>query len=245
MFSARDLYSRGAQTLVASWEAYAGGSEGAAVIRSPGIAAALFPGEPARSVYNDALLGRDLASAERAAALDAMEGAYASAGVARFAVWVHESDEALRADVAARGYTLDTAIRAMGMALTDLRLPPREIGAEPADLVAHACVAELPAGLLDTVDDRAFHVLVAHLGGEALSTGIAFDRDGDCGIYNVGTLEHARRRGLGTGVTARLAHDAATRGCTTASLQSTEMAERVYATVGFRDLGRILEYVTS
>jgi hypothetical protein len=38
-------------------------------------------------------------------------------------------------------------------------------------------------------------------------------------------------------------HDAAARGCSTASLQSTEMAERVYAAVGFRDLGRILEYV--
>jgi hypothetical protein len=32
-------------------------------------------------------------------------------------------------------------------------------------------------------------------------------------------------------------------GCSTASLQSTEMAERIYAEVGFRDLGRILEYV--
>jgi predicted GNAT family acetyltransferase len=33
------------------------------------------------------------------------------------------------------------------------------------------------------------------------------------------------------------------RGGRTASLQSTPMAERVYAAVGFRDLGRILEYV--
>jgi len=33
------------------------------------------------------------------------------------------------------------------------------------------------------------------------------------------------------------------RGCQTASLQSTPMAERVYAAAGFRDLGRIFEYV--
>jgi GNAT superfamily N-acetyltransferase len=244
MFSASDLYSRGAQTLVASWEAYAGGSDGAAVLRSPGSAAAVFPGEPARSVYNNALIGRDLGSAERAAALDAVESAYASAGLARFAVWVHESDEALRSDVAARGYDLDTATRAMGVALADLQGPP-PIDAEPADLFAHARVAQLPAGLLDSVDDRGFHVMVARLDGEAVSTGIAFDREGDCGIYNVGTLEHARRRGIGTALSARLAHDAATRGCETASLQSTEIAERVYATVGFRDLGRILEYVPS
>ena len=105
-----DLYSRGAHTLVASWEAYAGGSDGAAVLRSPGSAAAVFPHEPARSVYNNALIARGLGSTERAAALDAVEIAYASAGVARFAVWVHESDEALRADVAARGYALDVVL---------------------------------------------------------------------------------------------------------------------------------------
>ena len=70
MFSSRDLYRRGMATLVASWEAYAGGSEEAAVIRSPGLAAAVFPSEPARAVYNNALLERDLGPAERAAASD-------------------------------------------------------------------------------------------------------------------------------------------------------------------------------
>jgi GNAT superfamily N-acetyltransferase len=243
MFSARDLYLRGAETLVASWQAYAGGSEQAAVMRAPGVAAAVFPREPARSVYNNALLQRDLGPAERAAALDAMEAAYASAAIGRFAAWVHESDEALRSDVVARGYVLDTATRAMGMALQDVRVPRPDVDADRADLVAHARVGELPPGLLDAVDGRLFHVLVARLDGERVSTGIAFDRDRDCGIYNVGTLERARRRGLATAVTALLAHDALARGCVTASLQSTEMAERVYAAVGFRDLGRILEYV--
>jgi ribosomal protein S18 acetylase RimI-like enzyme len=131
----------------------------------------------------------------------------------------------------------------MAIALADLRVARPAIDAEPADLVEHARVGELPAGLLDAVDPRAFHVLVASLAGERVSTGIAFDHDGDCGIFNVGMLAHARRRGLGLAVTALLAHDAAARGCRTASLQSTEMAERVYAAVGFRDLGRILEYV--
>jgi hypothetical protein len=32
------------------------------------------------------------------------------------------------------------------------------------------------------------------------------------------------------------------RGCETASLQSTTMAEHLYAAVGFRNIGRILEY---
>ena len=71
---------------------------------------------------------------------------------------------------------------------------------------------------------------------------MAFDLDGDCGIYNVGTLEHARRHGLGTALTLAHLYDAVDRGCVTASLQSTPMAERVYAAAGLRDLGRILEY---
>ena len=243
MLSSRDLYRRGIATLVASWEAYAGGSKEARVLRASGVAAAVFPSGPARAVYNNALPERDLGSDERVAALDAIETAYGLAGIGRFAVWVHESDEALRRDVVARGYTLDSATRSMGMTLADLRVPRSHSAAESADLVAHARVAELPAGLLDAVDERPFGVLVARLGSEQVSTGIAFDHEGDCGIYNVGTLERARRRGLGTAVTALLARDAAARGCETASLQSTEMAERVYATVGFRDLGRILEYV--
>src|SRR2546425_1228079 len=147
-----DRYLRGAETLVASWEAYARGAAGASVQRFAGVAAAVFPSEPERAVYNNALLERELAAAERADALAAIEAAYAAAVVTRFA----------------------------------------------------SC--------------------------------------GDCGIYNRGTLEHARRRGLGTVVTALHLHDALARGCRTASLQSTEMAERVYAAVGFRDLGRILEY---
>ena len=66
---------------------------------------------------------------------------------------------------------------------------------------------------------------------------------GDCGIYNVGTLEHARPRSLATSLTAHVLHEARARSSGSASLQSTSMAERVYAAVGFRDLGRFLEYV--
>jgi predicted GNAT family acetyltransferase len=72
---------------------------------------------------------------------------------------------------------------------------------------------------------------------------MAFDHHSDCGIYNVATLQHARRRGLATALTAVQLHNALARGCRTASVQSTKMAERVYGAVGFRDLGRIFEYV--
>jgi ribosomal protein S18 acetylase RimI-like enzyme len=145
-----------------------------------------------------------------------MEAVYAAAGVARFPAWVHETDQPMRAELERCGYTLDTATRAMGMALDDIRLPRRQIPLGPA---------QWPEYL------------------ELVAAALAYDFADDCGIYNVGTVEKARRRGLGTALTTAQGHDAGDRGCRTASLQSTQMAERVYAAVGFCDLGRILEYV--
>ena len=243
VFSDTELYRRGAATLVASWEAYAAYAPGAAVRRAPGVASAVFPNEPERSFYNNALLGRDLATAERAAALDAMEAAYVAAGVTRFAAWVHESDAAMRSDLESRGFALDEATRAMGMALSDIRVPRSEIELGSLDWSGYLRLFGLPSGLLSGADHAALRLLVARLGGENVAAAMAFDHGNDCGIYNVVTLEHARRRGLGTALTALQLHDACSRGCQTASLQSTPMAERVYAAVGFRDLGRFLEYV--
>ena len=238
-----ELYERGAKTLVASWEEYAREAREAALLRLPGVAAAVFPHEPERGVYNNALLQRELAPSERARALDGMETAYASAGIERFAAWVHERDLSLRADVERRGYRLDQSTRAMGMALADIRLPRPELELGAPEWSRYLSTFGLPAGLLSEGDHGAFHVLVARRYGEDVATAMAFDHDGDCGIYNVGTLEGSRRRGLGTALTALHLHRAVDRGCHTASVQSTLMAEHVYATAGFRDLGRFLEYV--
>jgi ribosomal protein S18 acetylase RimI-like enzyme len=238
-----DLYRRGVATLLASWEAYATGASSAAVWRTPGAGIAVFPHEPERTFYNNAILERDLAADERRAALDAIEPAYGAADVTRFAAWVHEADAAMRAELDGRGYTPAESTRAMGMALDDLRpLPPRiELG--PPDWSEYLRILDVPSGYLARADQRIYHVLVGRLDGENVAAAMAFDHAGDCGIYNVTTLEHARRRGLGTALTLLHLHGARARGCVTASLQSTPMAEHVYASAGFRDLGRIVEYV--
>jgi GNAT superfamily N-acetyltransferase len=238
-----ELYLRGSDTLLASWEAYARGATGAAVHRLPGVAAAVFPHEPERAVYNNALLERDLGAGDRSGALDTMEAVYAAAGVARFAAWVHESDEPMRAELERRGYTLDTTTRAMGMELDDIALPRPRIDLGPADWPEYLTMDGLPPDFLCAADHAAFHLLAARVDGEMVAAALAYDFGDDCGIYNVGTVEKARRRGLGTALTTAQVYAARARGCRTASLQSTPMAERVYAAVGFRDLGRILEYV--
>ena len=159
-----------------------------------------------------------------------------------FAAWVHESDPAMRADLEQRGYTFTGSTRAMGLSLDDIPLPRPEHDFAPPDWAEYLRIIEVSPDLLRAGDHAAFHLLIARWHGESAAAAMAFDLDGDCGIYNVGTLEHARRRGLATALTLAHLYDAVDRGCVTASLQSTPMAERVYAAAGFRDLGRILEY---
>ena len=175
-----------------------------------------------------------------------MEAAYGAAGVDRYAAWVHETDHGMRAELSGRGYTVAETTRAMGMALEDISPTLSEhqlVRPNWPEYLQSLENSGVPAGLLSGAEPSHFHLLVARIAGELIATAMAFDHDGDCAVFNVSTLEHARRRGLGTALTARLIHDARERGCSTASLQSTAMAERVYAAVGFRDLGAILEYV--
>jgi GNAT superfamily N-acetyltransferase len=241
-----DLYARGSETLLASWAQYARGSAGAALQRLSGVAVAVFPQGPERAVYNNALLDRDLGRAQRAAAVDAMAAAYGSTGIDRYAAWVHESDEGMRAELSGRGFAVAESTLAMGLSLDAISISRPEVEIRPVDwpeYLDYLEVVGVPAGLLSGADPSAFHALAARRDDENVATAIAFDHRGDCGIYNMSTLETARRRGFGTALTARQVHGAAERGCSTASLQSTAMAERVYAAVGFRALGRILEYV--
>jgi ribosomal protein S18 acetylase RimI-like enzyme len=233
-----ELYRRGIATLLASWEAYARCVPDAALHRRDGVAAAVFPSGPARDIYNNAVL-------ERADAIDMMESMYAAAGVTRYAVWAREGDAGSRAALAARGYLVAESTRAMGRTLDAVATPPAIDLAAPR-WSEHLRLIGVSADLLGATGDAppGVRVVVGRDGtGASVATAHVLDHAGDCGIYNVGTVEGARRRGHGGALTARLLADAAARGCTTASLQSSPMAEGVYAAAGFHDLGRILEYV--
>ena len=149
-----------------------------------------------------------------------------TAGVDRYAIWAHESEQAANAEMTRRGFRVDTTTRAMAMSLDEIAVPRPEIELGPPDWNEYLRIIEVPDELLAGVDASHFHVLVARLEGENAAAGMAYDHDGDCGIYNVGTLPHARRRGLGTALTGLHLYRARERGCATASLQSTEIAER-------------------
>jgi ribosomal protein S18 acetylase RimI-like enzyme len=242
----RTLYERMEANMVAAWDEVAAGSPDASLERLPGAVAGLFPAGPERDFYNNALLARGLDGAESTKAVSAVARAYAEAGVGKYAVWAHESEAASIAELQRRGYRIDTWTRAMVMSLDWLPALPGDERIEVGDWQDYLAILTAlggTEGLLADVDGDAFEVLVATVDGVRVAAALAYDHDGDCGIYNVGTLPHARRRGLGTALTALHLHHARERGCATASLQATEMAEGVYGAIGFRDLGRFIEYV--
>ena len=170
-----NLYHRGVATLLAAWEQYAHASEGAAVHRLAGVAAAVFPTEPERSVYNNTVLKRGLAASRRAEGIAAMEAAYANAGVTRYAA----------------GYTRPAGRCAQ---ISNGGLFARR-GNE------HLRIAEVHPGLLSGLGAAAFHVLGGRHRGENVVTGIAFDFTPTAGYTTWGRWNGPADAGLGTALT--------------------------------------------
>jgi GNAT superfamily N-acetyltransferase len=231
------LHLRGLRTAFAAWEVYAAGVAGASVRRERGYTAAVFPSGPEAAFLNNTVLEPRLSAGRLAAVLDAVEEGYS--GIETYAVWVTADDRRTRSFLQERGYVVDTTTAAMALELHGpVAVPRYEPG--PATWAAYV---EHEGGLLAGVDGSAFSVATALLDGRLVSAALGFEHEADLGIYNVGTHEHARRRGLATALTAYLVNEGVGLGCTTATLQSTPMAERVYAECGFRTVARIVEYV--
>jgi GNAT superfamily N-acetyltransferase len=235
------LFERSVATLVRSWAYLASGSPGAEVIEAEGAAIAAFVHSPDRDFLNNAVLHGGPVGLD--GTLDLVERTYAERGVDRYAVWVHEREGQVGREVEGRGYVLDTSTRAMAMELADL-VAADTSGLDLADLsLAEFWAANGLDNLAPELAPDGAHIYAARHEGEPAATLMAFDHDGDCGIYMVNTEPSARRQGLATALSAHALAAARERGCRTASLQSTPMAERVYARVGFRDLGRFHEFV--
>jgi GNAT superfamily N-acetyltransferase len=236
-----ELFDRSVATLVQSWIYLATGSPGAVVVETADAAIATFVHSPDREFLNNTVLRRGIGNPGKI--LDAVESAYGIRGIERYAVWVHESEGDVARAIESRGYVYDSSTRTMAMEIDDLA----EVDTSKLDLV-EASLAEFWSvdgldGLVPELSADRAHIYVSRFQGENATMLLAFDHDGDCGIYMVGTLPAARCEGLAIALSAHAVLEAKQRGCTTVSLQSTPMAESIYAKVGFRDLGRFDEYV--
>jgi ribosomal protein S18 acetylase RimI-like enzyme len=172
--------------------------------------------------------------------------------------WVSERDAPpdLDARLGARGFAFEEATPLMVADLADIApgpaLPGVEIGRvgdEASYRLACATMAEgfgAPPELGDAFaamsvlgfDDAApSRTYLARLDGVPAATSLGFAVDGLLGVFNVATLDHARRRGIGRAVTLAAMIDGAARGARSAVLQSSEAGHHVYESLGFRDVG--------
>jgi GNAT superfamily N-acetyltransferase len=91
--------------------------------------------------------------------------------------------------------------------------------------------------------DPAVRLAVADLDGEPVAAAAAIRSGSTLGIYAVGTLERARRRGIGRATTqAVMDAGRASWGSDLAILQSSDMGVPVYRSMGFVEVGQLVEY---
>lgn len=87
-------------------------------------------------------------------------------------------------------------------------------------------------------DDAPIRHYVGRIGGDVV--GIATLHLGGCaGVYNIGTLEAMRGRGVGTALTVATLLDARAAGQRVAALQSSELGLGVYRRLGFVEVGEL------
>jgi hypothetical protein len=84
------------------------------------------------------------------------------------------------------------------------------------------------------VADPSVSLFIGRLDGEPVGTSLALRSPSASGVYNVVTLERARRRGVGTALTWAAAAAGRAWGRDTIVLQSSAMAESMYRAMGFR-----------
>ena len=86
-------------------------------------------------------------------------------------------------------------------------------------------------------------VYVGYTEGVPVTTGLGARTGATIGVYNISTIEAARRQGLGAAMTERIAADGAEEGCEVAILQSSAMGRPLYEGLGYRTVVEYDEWV--
>lgn len=84
---------------------------------------------------------------------------------------------------------------------------------------------------------------VGYQDGSAVTSGLGVRVGRTVGVYNIATVEAARRRGMGAAMTMRVVEDGAAAGCDVAILQASEMGQPIYERLGFRTVCEYFGYV--
>jgi GNAT superfamily N-acetyltransferase len=88
------------------------------------------------------------------------------------------------------------------------------------------------------------HNVLARLDGEPAGAGSVVVSDRTvAGLYDIAVREEARGRGVGRAVTVELMRIGAAQGCSESILHASAMGEPIYASLGFRTVGQVKQYL--
>lgn len=204
-----------------------------------GLVASIVPNAPDSPTLNAAVaLDPDKAPHH----LPELARLYAKARVRRWGVWIDGGAGLAAQALTQAGLTVTAASPGMGVALT--RLATEGDGPQPTDLATVGRVNDLAYGNFDGRLERTLTPLPngvlkgyrVDLDGTPAAVALALHHDTDCGVSFVATVPKARRQGLATQVMRQTLKDAQQSGCTTTTLQATELGERLYLNLGYQRL---------
>jgi ribosomal protein S18 acetylase RimI-like enzyme len=205
-----------------------------------GLVASIVPNAPDSPTLNAAVaLDPDTAPEH----LEELAHRYSRARVRRWGVWLDGAASLAAQALNQAGLIVTAARPAMGATIDDL---PRTDGdrPQPTDLATVGRVNDLAYGNFDGRLERTLTPLPngvlrgyrVDLDGRPASVALALHHEADCGVSFVATIPKARRQGLATAVMRQALTDAAKNGCTTTTLQATDVGERLYENLGYRRL---------
>jgi GNAT superfamily N-acetyltransferase len=214
-----------------------GQAAGGAVMEEPGLVASVVPMAPDSPTLNAAIA---LAPTLEPATLERLQRAYHDAGIRRWGVWVDGDRRAVTGVLERAGLRMTSSAPGMAAEIDALSLNWRA-PARLADLATVGLVNDLAYGNGDGRLERTLAPLppgilkayCAEHEARPASVALALHHDDDCGVSFVATAPHARRQGLATDVMHRVLIDARAEGCTTTSLQATDLGEKLYQALGY------------
>jgi ribosomal protein S18 acetylase RimI-like enzyme len=224
-------------------QALLGGNAGrGAVLERNGLVASIVPSAPESPTLNAAVAVEPDRAPEH---LDELASRYAEAQVRRWGVWLDGSASLPALALTQAGMVVTSASPGMGAHIDRLQTSSTtDTNPTPADLPTVGRVNDLAYGNYDGRLERTLAPLpngvlhgyrVDHH-GEPAAVALALHHDGDCGVSFVATVPKARRRGLAAEVMRQALEQARKDGCTTTTLQATDVGERLYRALGYRHL---------
>ncbi len=215
-----------------------GQAAGGVVLEEHGVVASFVPAAPDSPTLNAAIAMEPYLERR---VLHALKQRFEEIGIRRWGVWTDGGKDNVIGTLQDAGMRVTSSSPGMGAAIGDLDLNGHK-PAGPSDYATVGRVNDLAYGNPDGRLERTLaplphgllHAYEAEHKGRPASVALALHHGEDCGISFVATAPYARRHGLASDVMARVALDAREVGCTTASLQATELGEKLYRALGYR-----------